>query len=131
MAVLGYFSKIKKESGASFWCTLSAWFFRKNVPYLILYQWTKFHCHTFFLSQDIKQNMLFSSYLDSWWPHKLFFIKIFLGSTSEAMADLEKKRGEDENTKNWISWKRSFLDELKNIFQSFWRAIIWWKIKIW
>ena len=25
--------------------------------------------------------------------------KIFLGSTSKAMADREKKRGEDENTK--------------------------------
>ena len=33
--------------------------------YLILYQWTKFQCHTFFTSQDIKQNVLLSSYLDS------------------------------------------------------------------
>ena len=52
------FSKIKKGSRASFWCTFSAWFFHKNVPYLILYQWTKFQCHTLFLSQDIKQNVL-------------------------------------------------------------------------
>ena len=29
----GLFSKIKKGSGASFWCTFSAWFFHKNVPY--------------------------------------------------------------------------------------------------
>ena len=30
-------------------------------PYLILYQWTKFQCHTFFPSQNIKQNALLSS----------------------------------------------------------------------
>ena len=33
--------------------------------YLILYQWTEFQCHTLFLSQDIKYNVLLSSYLDS------------------------------------------------------------------
>ena len=60
------FTKSKKGSGTSFWCTFSAWFFHKNVLYiLILYQWTQFQCHTFFLSQDIKQNVLLSSYLDT------------------------------------------------------------------
>ena len=34
-------------------------------PYSILYQWEKFQCHTFFSSQDIKQNLLLSPYLDS------------------------------------------------------------------
>ena len=29
------------------------------------YQWTKFQCHTCCPSQDIKQNMLLRSYLDS------------------------------------------------------------------
>ena len=33
-------------------------FFHKNVPDLILYQLTKFHSHTIFPSQDIKQNVL-------------------------------------------------------------------------
>ena len=60
----GLLNKIKKGSGAGFWCTFSAWFFYKKVPYLILYQWTKFQCHTLFLSQDIKQNVLLSFYLD-------------------------------------------------------------------
>ena len=69
----GLFSKIKKGSGASISCTLSEGFFCKNVSYLILYQWSKFQCHTFFLSQDIKQNMLLSSYLDNWWPRKLYY----------------------------------------------------------
>ena len=44
------FTKIKKGSGTSFWCTFSAWFFHKNVSYLILLQWTKFQCYTLFLS---------------------------------------------------------------------------------
>ena len=38
------------------------------------------------------------------------------------MADREK-RGEDENTKIWISQeKKSILDEIRNIFHSFWMA---------
>ena len=27
--------------------------------------------------------------------------------------------------------EKNFLDEIKNIFHSFWGTIIWWKIKIW
>ena len=64
MAILDYLAKLKR-SGASFWCKFYARFFLKNVPYLTLYQWTKFQCHTLFVSQDIKQNVLLSSYLDS------------------------------------------------------------------
>ena len=65
------FTKINRGSGTSFWCTFSVWFFHENVFYLILYQQTKFQCHTSFPLQDIKQNVLLSSYLDSWWWHKL------------------------------------------------------------
>ena len=61
IAVLGYIAKLKMGMGLA----LGAHFLHKNVPYLILYQWTKFQCHTLFLSQDIKQNVLLSSYLDS------------------------------------------------------------------
>ena len=67
----GLFTKIKKWSCTSFWSIYPALFFHKNVPYLILYQWTKFQRHTFFHSQVIKPNILLSSYLDSWWCHKL------------------------------------------------------------
>ena len=63
MAILGYLQKLKM--GISFWCTFSAWFSHANVPYLILYQLTKFQCHIFFASQDIKRNVLLSSYLDN------------------------------------------------------------------
>ena len=43
-----------------------------------------------FSSQDIKQNVLSSSYLDSWWRH---YFKIDLEWDSKAMVDREKKRG--------------------------------------
>ena len=65
MAVLGYLAKLKRGLGLAFDSHFLHNFFCKNVPYLILYQWTKFQCHTLFLSQDIKQNVLLSSYLDS------------------------------------------------------------------
>ena len=39
-------------------------FFHK-IPDLMLYQLTQFQCHTFFPSQDIKQNVLLSSYIDN------------------------------------------------------------------
>ena len=58
--------------------------------------------------------------------------KIFLGSTSEAMADREKKEGKTKIQKfKYLKNKKSFLVEMKNIFHSFRRAIIWWKTKIW
>ena len=64
MAVLGYLTKLKwglgLASGAHYLHD-----FLNNVPYLILYQWTKCQYHTFFPSQDVKQNVLLSSYLDN------------------------------------------------------------------
>ena len=65
MAVLDYLAKVKMGLGLAFGAHFLHGFFHKNVPYLILYQWTKFQCHTLFLYQDIKQNVLLSSYLDS------------------------------------------------------------------
>ena len=64
IAVLSYLLKLKKDLGLAF-MQIFCMIFPKNVLYLILYQWPKFQCHTFFPSQDIKQNMLLSSYLDS------------------------------------------------------------------
>ena len=65
MAVLGYLPKLKRGLGLAFGAYFLHDFFYKNVPYLILCQQTKFQCHTFSPSQDIKQNVLLSSYLDS------------------------------------------------------------------
>ena len=48
------------------------------------------------------------------------------------MTDKEQKRGKTEIQKfEYLENEKSFLDEIKNIFHSFWRPIIWLKIKIW
>ena len=120
------FTKVKKESGNSLWSTFSAWFSNKNVPYLILYQWTKFQCHTFFPSQDIKQNVLLSSYLDSWWRHKLWDLPSINLKSNGWQGE---KEGEVEIQKfEYLENERSFLEKI--IFHKFWRDIIWWEKKI-
>ena len=118
----GLFTKIKKGFGASFWSTFSVWFLHK-IFYVILYQLTKFQCHTFFPSQNIKQNMLLSSYLDNWW--RFIFNhprKQWSTGKKELQAKIEKfKYLENEN---------NFLDEIKSIFRNYLRAIIWWRHKL-
>ena len=123
MSVLGYLAKLKRSLGLTFGEHFLHDFFHKNVPYLILYQWPKFQCHTLFLSQDIKQNMLLSSYLDKWWHHKL---KIFLGSPSKAMAEGRKDRKTKIQKFEYLKNGKSFLDEIKNIV--FEGLSLWWKI---
>ena len=44
------------------------------------------------------------------------------------MADRLKKRIEIQKYE-YLENEKSFLDEIKSIFSSFWRAIIWWKKK--
>ena len=123
----GLFTKIIKRSGNISCCIFSAWFFHKNAFYLILHLWTKFQCHTFFPSQDIKQDVLLSSYLDNWWRHKLLR---FIFDHPLKQWPTGRKRGKDRNRKIWLSqeWKELFY-EIKRIFHSFWRVIIWWKNK--
>ena len=60
MAVLGYLPKLKRSLDVAFGAHFQHdfFFFHKNVPYLILYQLTKFQCPNFFPSQGIKQNVL-------------------------------------------------------------------------
>ena len=64
MAVLGYLSKLKKGLELAFEVHFLHDFSHKNVPYLILYQFTKFQSQTFSPSQDIKQDVS-SFYLDN------------------------------------------------------------------
>ena len=105
----GLFTKIKKGSGSSFWSTCSAWLFHKNIPYLILYQWKKSECHTFFSSLDIKQNMLLSSYLDSWWHHKLKDWSSINLSTNGWQGEKEGKM--EIQIFEYHKKKNNFLDE--------------------
>ena len=65
MAVLEFLSKLKRNPGVAFDAHFLYDFSIKLFPHLTLHQWPKFQCHTFFSSQDIKQNVLYSSYLDS------------------------------------------------------------------
>ena len=65
MAVSGYIAKLKSGLGLAFGAHFLHDFFLEDVPYLMLYQWTQFQRHTLFPSQDITQNVLLSSYLDS------------------------------------------------------------------
>ena len=87
----GLFTEIKKGSGTSVWCIFSVWFSNENVSHLILYQWTKFQCHNFSPSQDIKQNVLLSSYLYGWWCHKL--LKFVFNQPLRQWLTERKKRG--------------------------------------
>ena len=121
----GLFTKIRKWSGTRFWWTFCAWFFHKNVPYLIVYQWTTFQCHAFFSSHNIKENVLLSFYLDSWCYHKL--LRFILDQALKQWLT-ERRRGQDGNTKIWISWEwKELFRWNKKIFHSFWKALIWWK----
>ena len=65
MAVLGYLPKLKRglrpASGAHFVHDFPIKIFLIEYSY----QWTQFRCHNLFPSQDTKQNVLLSSYLDS------------------------------------------------------------------
>ena len=61
MSLLGYLPKLKMRLGLAF----GAYFIHKNVSYSVLHQLAKFKCQNFFSSQDIKQNVLLSSYLDN------------------------------------------------------------------
>ena len=65
MAVLVYLPKLKRGLELAFGAYFLHEFSIKIVLYLILYQQTKFQCHNFFPSKDIKQYVLLSSYLDS------------------------------------------------------------------
>ena len=81
-------------------CTFSAWFSSKNVPYLILYQWTNIQCHTFFSFLRYQTKCLI----------KLLLSQLMMSQTLRFISDqllkqwlTERKRGEDENRKILIS----------------------------
>ena len=56
------------------------------------------------------------------WHHKLFHFHLFIW-----IWKVWKGRG--KITKEYLKNEKSFLDEIKNIFHSFWRVIIWWNNK--
>ena len=127
----GFFSKIKKESGTSFWCIFSAWFYHKNCSLFNIYSingWS-FNVIPFFLLKISNKNVLLSSYLAR---HMLMSKTVrFIFDQFLKQWLTGGKKGEDKNTKIWISWERKefFRWNKKNIFHSFWRAVICWDKK--
>ena len=110
MAVWGYLRKLKGGLELPFGCIFSACFFHTNTPYLVLYQLTKFQCHIFFLSQDIKQNELESSYLDN------SGLKPLTEGSNEGKSKIQKFE--------YLENEKNFLDEVKSIFHKYLRTII-------
>ena len=58
------------------------------------------------------------------WHHKLFHFHLSFRTWKVWKGVKIQKLKYLENEKN-------FLDEIKNIFHSFWRTIMWWKNKYW
>ena len=124
----GLFSKIKKGSGTSFWCTFCAWFFHKkcsifitlsigkvSMSHLISFSRYQTKCFIKFLFRQLMTSQTLRFFLDQ--P-----LKQWLTGRKEGKTKILKL----EYLKN----EKSFWDEIKNIFHNSERAIIWWKIKI-
>ena len=102
----GLFPKIIKRSGTSFCCTFSAWFFHKNVLYLILHLWVTFQCHTFTPSQTYQTECVI----------QLLFRQLVASQTLRFIFDhplkqwsTGRKKGKDRNRKIWLSRERKEL----------------------
>ena len=105
MAVLGYLPKLKRSLGLAFGAHVLHVFSAKVSLFNTL-SMTKFQYHTFFPSQDIKQNVLLSSYLAI---DDVINFKIYLQTTSKAMTGREKKRqGRKYKNLNISRMKRAF-----------------------
>ena len=122
------FTKIIKRSGTSFCCTFSAWFFCKNILYLILQCHAQ--CHTFFLSQDIKTKcvieFLFRQLMTSW---NLRFI--FDHPLKQWLAGRKKWERQKYKKLNISRTKRALKMKLKAVFIVFEGLSFGKKIKIW
>ena len=106
----GLFTKIIKRFGTCFCCTFSAWFFYRDVLYLILHLWARSYLYSFSRYQTkCVTEVLFRQMMTS---ETLRFI--FSQPLKQWPAD--RKRGKDRNTKNWISWE--------------WRELCRWNLEI-
>ena len=56
------------------------------------------------------------------WNHKLFHFHL-------SFCIWKVWKVSEKITKVWLENEKSFFNEIKNTFHSFWRAIIWWKNK--
>ena len=89
------------------------------------------------VTKQVQKNTFISNALpvQVWWCN----IKLFLSYSknyifkfiplSLVLLNLEivERKGKKLQKLEYPENEKSFLDEIKNIFHSFWRAIIWWK----
>ena len=112
----------------TFWCTFSAWFFHKNVPYLILCQLSNFQSQSFFPFQDIKKDVLLSFYSDNWWRNKLKDLSSIILYSDGRQG---KKEGKTLIQKiEYLENEKTFSYETKGIFQLFkgYHLVEKWKV---
>ena len=121
MAVLGYLPKLKRGLGL-------------GLRFCIIFQ---YKCSLF---NTLSIDKVSISYLYSFTRYqtkcviKFLFRQLMTSQTLRFIFDQPlkqwltgRKRWADRNTKSeYLQNKKSFLDEIKNIFHKFWRAIIWW-----
>ena len=120
MAVLGYLTNLKRSLGLLVHFLVLLYLLVHFVAFGAL-SVDKVQCHIFFLSEDIKQNVLISL-------QRLMNFKIYLWLSPKAIADRQKNGGETEIQKcEYLENEKSFLDEIKNIFHENLKVIIWWK----
>ena len=56
-------------------------------------------------------------------------IRFILDQALKQWLTGEKERKMEKQKCEYLENEKSFLDEIKILFDSFWRAIIWWKTK--
>ena len=119
VSCFGLFAEIKNWFGTSFWCTYSAYCFRRNIPYLILYQLTllSFNVRPTFFSR-YKTICVSNSCLANWCRPNFM---IYLQSSTRAMPDRRKKRIR-------IPWEqKKLLKRNKKEFFIFFKCYHWAK----
>ena len=66
------FLKNKKRPGTSFPVSFTEWFLKKNIPFVIFYYLSNFHCLVVFTSWDITQYVYCNCLVTRFWRHKFW-----------------------------------------------------------
>ena len=98
--------------------TSDQWLFRLrnkfSISFLVIYYLTKF------------DGVIYSYF---WVIPKITPANYIINYSTFICPFASGKCGKEGKKFEYLENEKSFLDEIKNIFHSFWRAIIWWKNK--
>ena len=108
------FTRIKKDLGLAFGAYFQHDFSIEISLFNTQIKLSKFQCHIFFPSQDINQNALLSSHLET--IRDAINFKIYLRSSSNAIANREKYG----KTEIWISHSMPLIS-----FDNPWKHVFW------